>query len=85
MSDDYRLREDLERILRNAGKTPHWNTVSDNLELPGTFSCAEVEAARREGRVAGLREAGDLIPCCGQCGAQDTILARAAEVEAGDE
>lgn len=45
MSRDYRLRENLQRIIKNAGETPHWNTARDSLDLPQTFTRTEVEAA----------------------------------------
>jgi hypothetical protein len=45
MSDDYRLRADLQRIVADAGAAPHWNTASDKPVVPDRYTRAEVEAA----------------------------------------
>ena len=45
MSDDYRLRADLQRIIANAGDSPHWNTASDRPEMPARYTRADIAAA----------------------------------------
>jgi hypothetical protein len=45
MSDDYRLRADLQRIVSNAGAAPYWNTASDKPVVPDRYTRADVEAA----------------------------------------
>jgi hypothetical protein len=45
MSDDYRLRADLQRIIANAGEAPHWNTASDRPEMPARYTRADINAA----------------------------------------
>jgi hypothetical protein len=48
MSDDYRLRADLQRIVADAGAAPYWNTASDKPVVPDRYTRAEVEAAVKQ-------------------------------------
>jgi hypothetical protein len=61
MSDDYRLREDLQRIIANAGAAPHWNTASDKPVVPDRYTRAEVAAAVKRAIEACADKCTDVI------------------------
>jgi hypothetical protein len=79
MSDDYRLREDLQRIIANAGAAPHWNTASDKPVVPDRYTRAEVAAAVKRAIDACADEI-DCGGCYGQC--QDPANCHAKEASA---
>jgi hypothetical protein len=79
MSDDYRLRADLQRIVADAGAAPYWNTASDKPVVPDRYTRAEVEAAVKRAIEACADEI-DCGGCYGQC--QDPANCHAKEASA---
>lgn len=52
MSDDYKLRADLQAIIDRAGDQPHWHTATD--KLAGAYTSADMEATVRRALEAAL-------------------------------
>jgi hypothetical protein len=74
MSDDYRLRDDLQRIVANAGSAPHWNTASDKPVVPDRYTRAKVEAAVKRAIEASINRAEKYTECCQSCAGVGRVI-----------